>query len=228
MKGRPWNKATRSGRRIRNTRRPLPMTIAGGFDVHRAQITFDYLDTETGEVWTGQIRPATRDVLLAWLAERFGGRDDVALAVEGCTGWRFVVEEMVHACVEAHLAEPADTATQRGRKKGAKTDRAVARLLRELLAADRLPESWAPPTHVLEVHTLARLYVALMDERRAWQQRIHAQLFHQGVPAPGGLLTQAGQEVLAVAHLSPAGRQHITRADDTRSRHPFKEQRPQP
>ena len=36
------------------------MAIVGGFDVHRAQITFDYLDTETGEVCTGQIRPATR------------------------------------------------------------------------------------------------------------------------------------------------------------------------
>ena len=65
--------------------------------------------------------------------------------MEGCTGWRFVVEEMVAAGVEPHLAEPADTATQRGRKKRAKTDRADARLLRELLAGGRLPESWAPP-----------------------------------------------------------------------------------
>ena len=31
------------------------MAIIGGFDVHRAQITFDYLDTETGEVMTGQM-----------------------------------------------------------------------------------------------------------------------------------------------------------------------------
>lgn len=56
------------------------MTIVGGFDVHRAQITFDYLDTDTdtGEVATGQIRPATRMVLRGWLAERFCGRDDVA------------------------------------------------------------------------------------------------------------------------------------------------------
>lgn len=35
------------------------MTIVGGFDVHRAQITFDYLDTETGELCVGQIRPAS-------------------------------------------------------------------------------------------------------------------------------------------------------------------------
>lgn len=156
------------------------MTIVGGFDVHRAQITFDYLDTDVGEVSTGQIRPATRAVLRAWLGERFGGRTDVAFAVEGCTGWRFVVEEMGRAGVEAHLAEPADTATQRGRKKRAKTDRADARLQRELLAGGRLPESWIPPEHVLEVRGIGRLYVALMDERRAWQQRIHAQLFHPG------------------------------------------------
>lgn len=188
------------------------MTIVGGFDVHRAQITFDYLDTETGEVSTGQIRPATREVLRSWLGERFGDRADVALAVEGCTGWRFVVEELIAAGVDAHLAEPADTATQRGRKKRAKTDRADARLLRELLRAERLPESWVPPTHVLEVRTLGRLYVDLMDERRAWQQRIHAQLFHQGVPAPGSLLSAAGQEALASARLSPAGRQMVDTA----------------
>ena len=178
------------------------MAIIGGFDVHRAQITFDYLDTETGEVSVGQIRPATRQVLGEWLG-RFHGRDDVAFAVEGCTGWRFVVEEMLGAGVEPHLAEPADTATQRGRKKRAKTDRADARLLRELLTQGRLPESWVPPRHVQEVRVLGRLYIALMDERRAWQQRIHAQLFHQGVPRPPELLTGEGRDALETAELSP-------------------------
>jgi transposase len=188
------------------------MTIVGGFDVHRAQITFDYLDTGTGEVSTGQIRPATRGSLRGWLRERFGGGGDVAFAVEGCTGWRFVVEEMLRAGVEPHLAEPADTATQRGRKKRAKTDRADARLQRELLAGDRLPESWIPPEHVLEVRTLGRLYVAMMDERRAWQQRIHAQLFHQGVPPVPGVLTAQGRGALSAAELSPAGRQMVDSA----------------
>jgi transposase len=187
------------------------MAIVGGFDVHRAQITFDYLDTDSGEVSTGQIRPATRPILRRWLA-RFSGRDDVAFAVEGCTGWRFVVEELVQAGIEPHLAEPADTATQRGRKKRAKTDRADARLLRELLVQKRLPESWVPPRHVLEVRTLGRLYVALMDERRAWQQRIHAQLFHQGVASLRALLTPAGQFALAGAELSPAGVQMVETA----------------
>jgi len=114
--------------------------------------------------------------------------------------------------VQAHLAEPADTATQRGRKRRAKTDRADSRLMRELLAGQRLPESWIPPAHVLEVRTLGRLYVALLSERLAWQQRIHAQLFHQGVPPIKGLLTADGRVALREAELSPAGRQLLDTA----------------
>jgi transposase len=188
------------------------MGIVGGFDVHRQQITFDYVDTDTGQLWRGQVRPATRMVLRDWLGERFAGRSDVEFAVEGCTGWRFVTEELARAGVRAHLAEPADTATLRGRKKRAKTDRADARLLRELVDQGRLPESWVPPPHVLEIRTLGRLYCTLMDERRAWQQRIHAQLFHQGVPSVRGLLTEAGRAALAEADLSPAGRQAVDTA----------------
>jgi len=97
------------------------MPIVGGLDIHRKQITFDYLDTGTGQVQRGQISPADREHLRGWLA-RFTGSDDVAFAVEGCTGWRYVVEELAAAGVAAHLAEPADTAFARGRKRRPKTD----------------------------------------------------------------------------------------------------------
>ena len=60
------------------------MSIVGGLDIHRKQITFDYLDTVTGQVRRGQVAPADRAHLRAWLA-RFAGREDVAFAVEGCT-----------------------------------------------------------------------------------------------------------------------------------------------
>jgi transposase len=188
------------------------MTMIGGLDIHRAQITFDYLDTETGEVRTGQVRPATRAALRDWLGQRFCERDEVKLAVEGCTGWRFVVEEMQRAGVEAHLAEPADTASKRGPKKRAKTDKADARLLRDLLCDGRLPESWIPPRHLLEVRTLGRLYLSLAAQRRAWLQRIHAQLYHQGAAPVTGLLTCEGRAQLAAAELSAAGRQAVETA----------------
>jgi transposase len=98
------------------------------FDIHRKQITFDYLDTVTGEVKRGQITPADRVHLRSWLA-RFAGRDDVAFALEGCTGWRYVAEELAGAGVAAHVAEPADTAFARGRKRHAKTGKTDSRHL---------------------------------------------------------------------------------------------------
>jgi hypothetical protein len=49
------------------------MSIIGGFHVHRKQITFDYVDTDTGRVERGQIRPADRAHLAAWLVQRFAG-----------------------------------------------------------------------------------------------------------------------------------------------------------
>jgi hypothetical protein len=58
------------------------MPIAGGLDIHRKQITFGYLDTGTGEVRRGRVRPADRLHLRAWLAG-FAGRDDVAFAWRG-------------------------------------------------------------------------------------------------------------------------------------------------
>lgn len=192
-------------------REEVPMTIIGGFDVHRAQITFDYLETETGEVTRGQIQPATRDRLRDWLT-RFGERQDVRFAVEGCTGWRFVVDELGRAGVEAHLADPAETAAKRGKKKRAKTDKSDAHHLRELLRKEDLPESWIPPEHVQEVRTLGRLYVDLTEESRAWQQRIAAHLYHQGAPATGSLFTDEGRKKLARAQLSPAGRQAVATA----------------
>jgi hypothetical protein len=115
------------------------MPIVGGLDIHRKQITSDYPGTETGQVRRGQIAPADRVHLRAWLA-RLAGRDDVAFALEGCAGWRYVAEELAGAGIIAHLAEPADTAFARGRKRHAKTGKTDARHLRMLLAEGRLPE----------------------------------------------------------------------------------------
>ena len=142
------------------------MPIVGGLDIHRRQITFDYLDTETGQVRRGQIAPADREHLRAGLA-RFDGREDVAFAVEGCAGWRYVAEELAAAGITAHLAEPADTAARRGRKRHAKTDKTDARHLRMLLAEGRLPECWIPPARILECRALLELYNDLRRERTA-------------------------------------------------------------
>jgi transposase len=136
----------------------------------------------------------------------------VAVAVEGCTGWRYVVEELVAAGLEAHVAEPADTQAARGRKKHAKTDRSDAKLLRELLQSGELPESWIPPEPVLEWRERVRLYKTLLDQRRMWIQRIHAELFQHGVSVPEARIsTSETRDRLTgdTVQLSPAARQRI-------------------
>lgn len=186
------------------------MGIVGGLDVHRSQITFDWMDTETGESARGRISPANRLDVRRWF-DRFAGRD-AHFALESTTGWRFVVEEMVRAGVVAHLAEPADTAAMRGTKRRAKTDRADAQLMRDLLMAGRLPESWIPPAHLLEMRSIVRLYKTLTDQRRGWCQRIQAILFHNGVPAVANLDTRQGRAALDAAELSSASRNAVDTA----------------
>jgi len=184
------------------------MEIVGFFDLHRQQITFDYVDRVSGEVQRGRLRPATRASLRTWL-ERFDGRP-AEFGVEGCTGWRFVTEELARVAITAHLAEPAELAARRGPKRRAKTDWADARRGREALERGELPESWIPPEHLLEIRSLCRLYADLMSDRNGWQQRIHATCFHQGVPPIGrDVLTADHRAAVETAALSRAGRHSV-------------------
>src|SRR4051812_49924114 len=103
---------------------------------------------------------------------------------------------------------PSQTAARRGNKKRAKTDRADARHLRELLMIGRLPESWIPPDHLLDLRAKVRLRHTLVDQRGEWQQRIQAALYHHGFPQRNGLLTaenRAWLEALAFPR-APASR----------------------
>ena len=90
------------------------MTVVMGLDQHRAQITAEWLDSETGEVARARVAPADRDGVRRFLSRFAGQRLEVAL--EATTGWRFVVEEVVAVGAEAHLAEPAETSALRGRQ----------------------------------------------------------------------------------------------------------------
>ena len=102
-----------------------------------------------------RVHPADRAGVRRFLA-RFAGQQ-LEVALEARTGWRVLVEELRAAGAVLHLAEPAKTAARRGNKRRAKTDRADARHHRELLLAGRLPESWIPPDHILDLRALVRL-----------------------------------------------------------------------
>jgi transposase len=187
------------------------MRIVGGLDIHRQQITFDWVDQETGEGKRGRITPADRAGFRKWLGE-FDG--DVEVVCEGCTGWRFVAEECQAAGVKVHVADPAEVAGRRSRKRRAKTDPIDARQLRELLERGEVPESWIPPQFVLEVREQVRLYLDLLATKQAWEHRIHATLFHHGVPKVDGRLLARGRAERGRddPDLSDAGREAIDTA----------------
>jgi transposase len=184
------------------------VTIVMGLDQHRAQITAELLDTATGEISRKRIAPADRHGVRRFAA-RFRGQD-VEVALEATTGWRFVVEEFQAIGAQVRLAEPAETAARRGTKKRAKSDRADARHLRELVMVGRLPESWIPPEHLLDLRARVRLRHTLVDQRREWQQRIQAVLYHHGVPPRSWLLGAESRVWLASLELPPAAREQIT------------------
>ena len=182
------------------------MAIVAGFDVHRRQITFDALDTETGEVSRGRI-DATPAAVGAWV-RRFEG--DVAGRGGGVHRLAVRVRRARGAGAEPHLAEPVETRALRGRKRRAKTDREDARWLRELLTDGRLPESWIPPEHVRQWRSRARLRHTLLGERTQWMQRIQATLFHHGIGGtPEKLRTGEGRAFLKRQALPADARERI-------------------
>ena len=184
------------------------MTIVMGLDQHRGQITAEWIETETGELSRARIAPAHREPVRRFLG-RFAGRE-LEVALEATTGWRFVVEELRPIGAGVHLAEPAETSARRGNKKRAKSDRADARHLRELLMIARLPESWIPPDHLLDLRARVRLRHTLVDQRGEWQQRIQAVLYHHGLPQRRDLLTRENRSWVEQAALPDAAREQVT------------------
>ena len=78
----------------------------------------------------------------------------------------------------------------------------------------RLPQSWIAPGHILDLRAKVRLRKTLVDQRTEWLQRIHAILFHHGVPVqPGRLARLEGEharEQLADLDLPAIAQQQIT------------------
>jgi transposase len=181
------------------------MAIVMGLDQHRAQITAEWIDTDSGELGRARVAPALRGDVRRFLKQFAGQRLEAAL--EATTGWRFVVEELRAIGADVHLAE---TAARRGNKKRAKTDRADARHLRELLMIGRLPESWIPPDHLLDLRAQVRLRHTLVDQRGEWQQCIQSVLYHHGFPQRHGLLTGEHRAWLESLELPASAREHVT------------------
>jgi transposase len=179
-----------------------------GLDQHRAQITADWLDTETGEVSRTRVSPADRAGVRRFL-ERFCGRE-LEVALEATTAGA-LSSKSCGAWARRYVWP-----NRRRRRLGVRTtsarrnDRADARHLRELVMVGRLPESWIPPEHLLDLRARVRLRHSLVAQRGEWQQRIQAVLYHHGFPQRRNLMTEQGRQWLARQKLPATAREQIT------------------
>ena len=162
------------------------MTMVCGLDLHRRQITFDALEVESGQVWTGRVWQPDRERLRRWLREdvtehAHGGA--VAFAVEGCTGWRYVVEEVVAAGFRRMSPSRPRRRRRVARKRRAKTDRSDAGCCVSCWSRGGFRSRGSRRRSVLEARALVRLYKDLLDERTGGCSGCTPSLYqHGGAP----------------------------------------------
>jgi transposase len=74
----------------------------------------------------------------------------------------------------------------------------------------RLPQSWIPPDHSLDLRARVRLRHELGEQRSEWQQRIQAVLYHHGCPQRRALMVGDGRDWLAAQPLPETAREQVT------------------
>jgi transposase len=85
------------------------------------------------------------------------------------------------------------------------------RHLRELLMLKRVPESWIPPDHILDLR--ARVSCGTRSEQRGeWQQRIQATLYHHGCSQRRRPIVGDGRDWLGAEPLPAVARERVTAA----------------
>jgi len=73
----------------------------------------------------------------------------------------------------------------------------------------RVPESWIPPDHILDLRARVRLRHELGEQRSEWQQRIQATLYHHGCPQRRQLMVGDGREWLSAQPLPETTREQV-------------------
>ena len=132
--------------------------------------------------------------------------------MEATTGWRFVAEELERVGAGVHLAEPAETSGLRGSEEARRRPTGLTpAICGSFLLIGRLPESWIPPDHILDLarpgplpsYALASAHrVAATDPVGALSPRLPAASRH--------LMTGEGREWLAAQPLPAAAREQVT------------------
>lgn len=188
-----------------NSAKPAPAarrTDESGFvgvDLHKAIATFHILTREGKTLKTGDF-DVTPDSIKQFAATHLRRGDHLAVEVTSNT-WAFV------RLIKPHVAKVVVSnpmKTNAIAEANVKTDKVDARVLADLLRCDYLPSVWVPSPTVEDNRALAARRTALVNQRTAIRNRVHAVLAKRLMSVPaGGLFSVKGLAWLQTLELDP-------------------------
>jgi len=150
-----------------------------GLDVHKSVVAACMID-EQGQVVMRQSLPCSRGDLERFARRHLRSADRVAL--EATTNTWQVVEILKPFVAEVVVSNPLKTKAIAEAK--VKTDKVDALVLAQLLRCDFLPRVWEPDADTQRLRRLTARRAALVMDRTAIKNRIHAVLHQRLIAAP--------------------------------------------
>jgi transposase len=173
-----------------------------GLDVHKRVVEAAVLD-ERGQVVHRAHFAATREALVQFADAWLTGED--ALALEATTNTWAIVAVLQPRVGRLVVSNPLLTRAIAQAK--VKTDRIDATVLAQLLRAGYLPEVWIPDAATRQLRELTQRRAALVGQRTAVKNRIHAILHQRLIQAPvEKLFGPSGRAWLEALELDAQGR----------------------
>jgi transposase len=173
-----------------------------GVDLHKAVATFHILNRDGKTLTTGDF-DVTPEAIKQFAATHLRRSDHVAVEVTSNT-WAFA--RLIKPDV-AKVVVSNPMKTKAIAEANVKTDKVDARVLADLLRCDYLPSVWVPSPAIEDNRALAARRTALVNQRTAIRNRIHAVLARRLISVPeGGLFSTKGMAWLEKLELDPFDR----------------------
>jgi transposase len=173
-----------------------------GIDLHKEVAAFHVVSQDGTSLHTGTFA-VNPDAIREFATLHLLPTDHLAVEVTSNT-WAFV--RLIKPYV-AKVVVSNPMKTKAIAEANIKTDKVDALVLAQLLRCDYLPSVWVPTPAVEDSRALAARRTALVNQRTAIRNRIHAVLARRLIKAPGGgLFTDKGLAWLKTVELDPLDR----------------------
>jgi transposase len=175
-----------------------------GLDVHKRVVQAAVLH-DTGEVEEDIRFTCTPELLRAFCRKHVGAKDKVALeATTNCWAVAAIIREFTDGVIVSNPMRTKLIAQSRR-----KTDKVDALILAQLLSAGFLPGVWEPDAKTREKREITSRRAALVHDRTAVKNRLHAVLAQRMIVPDEKLFSKAGHQLLRTVELDVVGRQLV-------------------